>query len=71
MKWVLLATAPDQLTAEMWRELLNREGVPAVIRASDTTSFLGVSPFPCRIMVPEGREGEAKAILEKRLGRQL
>ena len=63
-----LATAPDQLTAEMWQELLRGEGIPAVIRASDTASYLGVSPAPCRLMVQEGRLPEARRTLEEHLG---
>ena len=63
MKWELLITAPDQLTAEMWRELLQNEGIPAVIEPRDAISFLGLSAMPCRLMVPEGLLSEALAIL--------
>lgn len=63
MKWELLITAPDQLTAEMWRELLRNEGIPAVIEPRDAISFLGLSAMPCRLMVPEGLVDEALAIL--------
>ena len=63
-----LATAPDQLTAEMWQELLRGEGIPAMIRASDTASYLGVSAAPCRLMVPEERLPEARRMLEEHLG---
>jgi len=69
MKWVVLTTAPDQLTAEMWRSVLLEEDVPATVK--DTSSFLGVSPLPCRIMVPEDRKEDARAILEAHLGRKL
>jgi hypothetical protein len=65
MKWKLLTTAPDQLTAEMWIELLQNEGIPAMIEPGDAVSFLGVSAIPCRIIVPEGWVGEAQAILAK------
>ena len=63
MKWGLLATAPDQLTAEMWAEILHNEGVPARIKPEDVVSFLGVSAMPCRLLVPEGRIAEARAVL--------
>ncbi len=63
MKWELVTTAPDQLTAEMWRELLQNEGIPAIIEPRDIASFLGLSSMPCRIMVPEGSGKEALAIL--------
>ena len=68
MKWVILTTAPDQLVAEMWREILVGEGVSAVVRAGDTASFMGVSNYPCRIMVREDDEARAKEVLESHLG---
>ena len=67
-KWLIAATAPDQLTAEMWRALLVDFGIPARLRAGDTTSFLGVSPMPCRVLVPEGHIEEAEAFLASQLG---
>lgn len=63
MKWLLLATAPDQLTAEIWVEFLRGEGIPALIRPSDAVSFLGVSPLSCRVMVPADRLREARSVL--------
>ena len=66
--WVYLTTAPDQLTAELWRGLLQEEGFRVMIRAGDTASFLGVTPAPCRLMVPEERLEEMRAFLEERLG---
>lgn len=67
MKWEHVATAPDQLTAEMWRELLQNEGVPAIIEPRDAVSFLGLSSMPCRVMVPEGSGKEALAILSEHI----
>ena len=69
MKWVLLTTAPDQLLAEMWRDLLVEEGLNAVIRTGDAVSFLGVSAYPCRILVTENQLEQAREILENRLGK--
>ena len=65
MEWKYLTTAPDQLSAEMWQELLQNEGIPAIIEPRDAVSFLGVSPMPCRLMVPEDMVEEAMAILDK------
>ncbi len=62
-QWLLLATAPDQLTAEMWREMLRQHGIPVVISPGDTSSFMGVSSFPCRLMVASGYLKQAKEIL--------
>jgi len=62
-KWILLTTAPDQLTAEIWKDILLQEGVPAMVNAGDTISFMGVSSFPCRIMVASGYRSRAQEIL--------
>ena len=63
MKWKVLATAPNQLTAEMWCDILKEEGITATIKPSDAISFLGVSPFSCRVMVPEDMLAEAEEVL--------
>lgn len=68
MKWVDVATAPDQLTAEMWCELLRNEGIPAMVQPSDAVSFLGVSMRGSRVMVPEERRAEAAAVLTEQTG---
>ena len=69
MKWVYLTTAPDQLVAEMWLNLLRNEGVSAMIRPGDTMSnYLGVSTYPCRILVHEDEVGLARELLEGHLG---
>ncbi len=51
VEWVYLTTAPDQVTAEMWAELLRNAGVEARLNPGDAVSFLGVSPRPCRLLV--------------------
>ncbi|MEK7214364.1 MAG: DUF2007 domain-containing protein [Chloroflexota bacterium] len=60
-----MATAPYQLQAEIWREFLQQNGIPATINASDTTSFLGLSPFPCRLLTPAEHADAARALLEE------
>jgi hypothetical protein len=69
VKWVYLATAPDQLVAEMWRDMLAEEGVAALVRAGDTSSFLGVSAYPCRLLVAEHQLERAEAVMRE-LGQQ-
>ncbi len=64
MKLVPLATAPDQLVAEMWQEMLAQEGIQGVISPSDAVSFLGVTSIPCRVLVPEDQVEAARAIIE-------
>lgn len=65
--WTVVRVAPDQLTAEMWVAMLREDGMPAFIKPSDAVSFLGTSGLSCRLLVPEERLEEAKAILEERL----
>ena len=71
MKWVTAVTAPDEITAEMWRDLLSQEGIPAMIRPSDAVSFMGTSFLPCRLLVPEDLKEEALTILERYVGHEL
>jgi hypothetical protein len=63
-RWLLLTTAPDQLTAEIWKDILLQQGIPAIINSQDTISFMGVSSFPCRIMVAYGYRKQAQEILD-------
>lgn len=62
-QWVLVATAPNQTIAELWRNRLEGAGIPAVIQPGDVTSFLGVSGAPCRLLVPQGHEEDARHLL--------
>ena len=64
MKWVLAATAPDQLMAEMWGGLLANQGIPFRLSPGDTSAFLGLSLRPCGIQVQEDRLEEARLVLE-------
>lgn len=61
--WAVLRTAPNQLTAEMWRELLMSEGIPAAIAAADAMSFLGLASTPCRVLVPTVMLDSAEQVL--------
>lgn len=67
-RWVYVATAPDQLSAEMWVELLLGQGIPAMIKAQDTASFLGVSGMACRVLVPREHLAEATQALQQETG---
>jgi hypothetical protein len=62
-RWVHVATAPDQITAEIWVDVLHDAGIPAMIRPSDAVSFLGVSPLGCRVQVPESDLERAREAL--------
>ncbi len=62
-KWVHLATAPDQIAAEIWLDILRQEGITAMIRPSDAVSFLGVSAVSCRVQTREEDLVRAREIL--------
>jgi hypothetical protein len=62
-KWVHLATAPDQITAEIWVSILHDNGIAAFVRPSDVTSYLGVSALGCRVQVREGDRDEALSLI--------
>jgi len=60
MDWTVVATAPDQMTAEMWSELLRNQGIPSRLHPGDVSGFLGVSPHSVRVLVPEGDSHKAR-----------
>ncbi|MBM3956899.1 MAG: hypothetical protein FJ313_02460 [Gemmatimonadetes bacterium] len=68
-RWETFATAPDQLTAEMWRDLVRQAGVECEIRPGDTVRFLGLSPYPVRLIARDGDLDRARAALDAALGR--
>lgn len=69
MEWVGLAMAPDEVTAAMWCELLQNEGVPAVPKLTGAGNYVGIVfgpavPNECWVMVQEEDFDRAAAILE-------
>jgi len=68
MKWVSVATVQDQITAEMWCELLEREGIPAFAKLPSSGGYANIlfgpsAPNCCGVLVPDNRREEAAAIL--------
>jgi hypothetical protein len=63
MAWTHLATAPDQITAEIWVSILRDAGIAAMIRPSDVVSYLGVSAMGCRVQVDESDLEKARDVL--------
>lgn len=61
---VLLATAPNQMIAELWIGALRDQGIQAVMDSGDTMSFLGLSNWPVRLLVPKDQLTTATALLE-------
>jgi len=63
VKWVHLATAPDQITAELWVDILRNTGIAAMVRPSDASSLLGIAAFGCRVQVAEEDLERARDVL--------
>ena len=62
--WVDYIKAADLITAEMWKDLLEGEGLPTkLLPEGDILNWGERVPF--RIMVPRGREHVADEILRK------
>jgi len=51
------------MTAEFWISVLKDAGIRAMIRPSDAVSFLGVSPYGCRLQVLEEDLEQARMVL--------
>ena len=62
--WVDFKKAPNLIIAEMWKEILEGEGLPTNILPEGDILSWGES-VPYRIMVPRGREHVAEEILRK------
>lgn len=64
MSWVEWRRAPNLMVAEMWRDLLEGEGLPChILPEGDILTWGEEVPF--RVMVPRGREHVAEEILRK------
>ena len=63
-RWVHLAVAPDQITAEFWIQVLQEEEITAMIRPSDAVTFMGVSGFGCRLQVREADLERATGVIQ-------
>lgn len=64
--WVVIAEEPDQLSAEIVLQFLRGAAIPARLAAGDAMSFMGLSPLPTRVLVPQEWEQEALVALERR-----
>ena len=65
IRWVYVATAPDQLLAEIWQQLLHEEAIPSMLAPQDIIPFLGVTPTPVRLVVPREMKTTAEEVLAR------
>lgn len=68
MKWVLLATAPNEPIARSWAEMLRRQGLPVLLRVETISTLVAGGALPVRLMVPADREAEGKALFNRLVG---
>ena len=62
--WVDFKKVPNLFMAEMWKDLLEGEGLPArILPEGDVLDWAERVPF--RVMVPRGREHVAEEIIRK------
>ena len=62
--WVDYLKVPNLIIAEMWKNLLEGEGLPTrVLPDGNLLDWAEATPF--RVMVPRGREHVADEILRK------
>ena len=62
--WTEFKKAPNLITAQMWKDVFEGEGLPARILPEGNILDWG-ERVPFRIMVPKGREHVAEEILRK------
>lgn len=65
IRWVYLTTAPNQLVAELWCQLLSAAGIPARIDPADMPLFpaLGLGTTGVRLQVPASQVDAARLVL--------
>ena len=62
--WTEFKKVPNLITAEMWKEIFEAEGLPTrILPEGDILDWGERVPF--RVMVPKGREHVAEEILRK------
>ena len=62
--WVEYKKAPNLMIAEMWKEIIEGQGLPVQLLPEGDIRDYG-ERVPFRIMVPRGREHVADEILRK------
>lgn len=63
MDWVSVNTAPNETMGEVIAQLLRNNGIPAHVRTATLAAYAGSGMTPVRVMVPDNREAESRALL--------
>lgn len=64
--WVYVRTASNLITAEMWRELLENQGVPTLLHVEPDKRHLGIGA-PHEVLVPKEKKFIAEDVLRETL----
>ncbi len=62
-EFVYLATAPNQIIAEIWVDMLKQEGIASYFRSGNVMAYTGLSFTPCQVMVIKSRLAEAADLI--------
>jgi len=62
--WVEVKSAPNRMLAEMWKDLLEGEGIPAKLLPADGTLEMKET-IPYRVYVPSDKAHILEEILRK------
>jgi hypothetical protein len=61
--WTQIRTTTSQMEADMFRDLLEGEGIAGLVQPSDASAYLGVMS-PCRLLVRQGDAARATAFFD-------
>lgn len=64
--WVYVRTASNLITAEMWKELLENQGVPTQLYVEPEQRRLGIGA-PHQVLVPKEKKFIAEDVLRETL----
>ncbi len=64
-EFVPLRTLPTNYYAQMVKEVLEKRGIPSIIKGDVLSTAYGSGGMEVKILVPKGREKEAEAVLEE------
>ncbi len=64
--WMYLRTASSLITGEMWKELLENQGVPVRLHVVPEQAHLGCAA-PCRVLIPKEKQRIAQEVLKESL----
>jgi len=66
-EFIPLRTLPTNYYAQMVKEVLEKRGIPSIIKGDVLSTAYGSGGMEVKILVLKGREKEAEAILEEML----